>query len=64
MSAYVPDVVTPAAQAVVEAARDLVRNRRWYLELPAERELPADLEAALDRAVRALDAEEAERARG
>jgi len=53
--------VTPAARAVIEAARELVRSRRWYLGLPAERELPDTLQAALDRAVRALDAAEASR---
>lgn len=56
--------MTPAARAVIEAARELVRNRRWYLELPDDRPLPDDLAAALDRAVRALDAAEADRGRG
>ncbi|MEE7440894.1 hypothetical protein [Methylobacterium oryzae] len=57
-------VVSPAAHAVIAAARELVRNRRWYLGLPADRELPDALQAALDRAVRALDAAEADRGRG
>ncbi|MCP1549440.1 MULTISPECIES: hypothetical protein [Methylobacteriaceae] len=56
--------MTPAALAVVEAARELVRTRRWFLDLPPDRPLPARLEDTLDRAVRALDAEEADRARG
>ncbi|ACB80033.1 hypothetical protein Mpop_1870 [Methylorubrum populi BJ001] len=54
--------MTPAAAAVVEAARRLVRQRRWYLELPADRPLPDDLDAALERALAALDATEAARA--
>ena len=53
--------MTPAARAVIEAARELVRNKRWYLGLPADRDLPDTLQAALDRAVRALDAAEADR---
>ncbi|MEE7478834.1 MULTISPECIES: hypothetical protein [Methylobacterium] len=61
MRAYVPDVVTPAARAVVDAARELVRSRRWFLDLPADRDLPDTLQAALDRAVQALDAAEADR---
>ena len=56
--------MTPAARAVVEAARALVRNRRWYLGLPEDRELPDTLQAAVDQAVRALDAAEADCARG
>lgn len=56
--------MTPVASAVIEAARELVRNRRWYLELPEDRDLPDTLQAALDRAVRALDAAEANRGRG
>ncbi|WP_186442309.1 hypothetical protein [Methylorubrum populi] len=49
--------MTPAAAAVVEAARALVRQRRWYLELPPDRPLPENLAAALERALAALDAE-------
>ncbi|KMO25663.1 hypothetical protein PUR29_25795 [Methylobacterium ajmalii] len=64
MRAYVQDVVTPAARAVVDAARELVRSRRWFLELPAERDLPNAMQATLERAVRALDAAEADRSRG
>lgn len=45
-----------ASAAVVEAARRIVRLRRWAIELPAERPLPDALEAALERAVAALDA--------
>ena len=56
--------MTPAARAVVEAARELVVRRRWFLELPPDRPLPARLEDALDRAIAALDAEEAHRVRG
>lgn len=56
--------MSPAARAVVEAARELVRSRRWYLELPPDRPLPSRLEEPLDRAIAALDAEEADRARG
>lgn len=41
---------------VVAAARDFVQWRRWYSELPDDRPLPGRLEAALDDAVRALDA--------
>ncbi|GJD87245.1 hypothetical protein BHAOGJBA_0745 [Methylobacterium hispanicum] len=64
MRAYVPDVVTPAARAVVDAARELVRSRRWFLDLPADRDLPDAMQAALERAVRALDEEDADRGRG
>ncbi|GEL42906.1 MULTISPECIES: hypothetical protein [Methylobacteriaceae] len=53
----------PAVRAVVAAARELVRSRRWYLGLPDDRDLPDTLQAALDRAVRALDAAEADRDR-
>ncbi|MCJ2124912.1 hypothetical protein [Methylobacterium sp. J-077] len=49
----------PAAAAVIEAARRLVANRRWAVELPPERPLPDRLQAALESAIRALDAAEA-----
>lgn len=64
MRAYVPDVVTPAARAVVDAARELVRSRRWFLDLPDDRDLPDDLAAALERALAAFDAAEADGGRG
>lgn len=35
--------MTSAARAVIEAARELVRNSRWHLELPEDRELPDTL---------------------
>jgi hypothetical protein len=54
--------VTPAARAVVDAARRLVRQRRWAIELPPDRPLPDELAAALERAIAALDASEASRA--
>ncbi|MEG9528096.1 MAG: hypothetical protein MIL41_20410 [Hyphomicrobiales bacterium] len=41
--------------AVVAAARALIRARRWFLGLPDDRPLPARLDAALEAAVRALD---------
>ena len=53
-----------ATAAVVEAANRLVANRRWFLDLPDDRPLPDDLAAALERALAALDAAEAELARG
>lgn len=53
-----------ATQAALDAARDVVRHRRWYLDLPADRPLPEALAAALERALVALDAEDADRARG
>lgn len=56
--------VSPAARSIIEAARELVARRRWFLELPPDRPLPARLEEALDRAIAALDAEEATHARG
>lgn len=56
--------MTPAARAVIEAACEFVRNRRWYLGLPADRELLDTRQAALDRAVRAVDAAEASRDAG
>ncbi|GJD97455.1 hypothetical protein [Methylobacterium iners] len=46
-----------ASQAVIAAARELVRSRRWFLELPPDRPLPDDVAAALERALAALDAE-------
>lgn len=51
--------MSPAARAVVDAARHLVAWRRWYLGLPGDRPLPDTLQAALERAVLALDAAEA-----
>lgn len=51
--------VETATRAVVEAANALVASRRWFLELPADRDLPDDLAAALERALAALDAAEA-----
>ena len=45
----------------IKAARSLVQNRRWYMDLPADRPLPDALQDALDRAVAALDAAEADR---
>ncbi|GJD87120.1 hypothetical protein BHAOGJBA_0620 [Methylobacterium hispanicum] len=53
-----------AIAAVVEAANRLVASRRWFLDLPDDRPLPDDLTAALERALAALDAAEAELARG
>lgn len=53
-----------ATQAALAAARDVVRHRRWYSDLPKDRPLPDALAAALERALAALDAEEAARARG
>lgn len=56
--------MSEAGRAVVDAARRLVRHRRWFLELPPDRPLPEDLAAALERALAALDAAEAARAAG
>lgn len=53
-----------AIAAIVEAANRLVASRRWFLDLPDDRPLPDDLAAALERALAALDAAEAELARG
>jgi hypothetical protein len=53
------DIETSAARAVIAAARELVRQRRWYLEMPPERPLPDPLAAALENAVAALDASQA-----
>ena len=55
--------MSDAEREVVEAARRLVGWRRWYLGLPEDRELPDPLQGPLERAVRALDAEEAARER-
>lgn len=60
-TAEIPDTATRAA---LDAARDLVRHRRWYLDLPADRELPDRMAAALTRALAALDAAEASRDAG
>lgn len=46
-----------ATDAALDAARAVVRHRRWYLDLPNDRELPDALQAALERALAALDAE-------
>lgn len=56
--------MSEASRAVIRAARELVARRRWYLELPPDRPLPARLEESLERALAALDAEEAARVRG
>lgn len=56
--------MTEAARAVVDAARELVRSRRWAMELPPDRPLPSRLEEALERALAVLDAADADRARG
>ena len=53
--------MTEDARAVVEAARRLVRQRRWYLGLPLDRPIPDDSVAALERALAALDAGESAR---
>lgn len=55
--------MSPAARAVVEAARELVRSRRWAMELPPDRPLPDILAASLERALAALDAAETDCAR-
>ncbi|WP_264051045.1 hypothetical protein [Methylobacterium flocculans] len=54
---------TNAERYVVEAARRLVGWRRWYLGLPEDRELPDPQQGALERVLRALDAEETDHAR-
>ncbi len=51
--------MSDAAVDVIEAARGLVRARRWYLGLPPDRDLPDRQAAALERALAALDAAEA-----
>lgn len=56
--------MSKASRAVIRAARQLVRSRRWSMELPPDRPLPAHLEGTLERALAALDAEEAARVRG
>lgn len=56
--------MTEAARAVVDAAREPVRSRRWAMELPPDRPLPSRLEEALERALAALDAADADRGRG
>ncbi|WP_167350107.1 hypothetical protein [Methylobacterium platani] len=53
-----------ATAAVVEAANRHVEHRRWFLDLPNDRPLPDELAAALERALAALDAAEADLARG
>ncbi len=53
-----------AVQEVVAAANRLVSHRRWFLDLPDDRPLPDDLAAALERALAALDAAEADSAVG
>ncbi|GEL41786.1 hypothetical protein MEX01_23770 [Methylorubrum extorquens] len=50
------NVADQAAWDALEAARELVRSRRWFLDLDADRDLPEPLAAALDRALRTLDA--------
>jgi hypothetical protein len=55
--------MSPAARAVVEAARRLVRQRRWAIELPPDRPLPDELASALERALAALDASDRDDAR-
>ncbi|MRI56562.1 hypothetical protein D8770_21750 [Methylobacterium sp. DB1607] len=54
-----PAEIAAATQAVIDAANKLVSWRRWYLDLPADRPLPEDLAAALERALAALDRVEA-----
>jgi hypothetical protein len=49
-----------ATQAALDAARDVVRHRRWYLDLSDDRPLPDAMQAALERALVALDAAEAD----
>ena len=56
--------MSEAARAVAAAARELVRQRRWAIELPPDRPLPSNVEAVLERALAALDADEADRAAG
>lgn len=53
--------MTEAAAAAHDAAREVVKSRRWYLGLPDNRELPARVAAALERALAALDAAEGDR---
>lgn len=50
-----------AAEEVIEAARELVQSRRWFLGLPDDRDPPDRLAAALEKALAALDAAEAGR---
>lgn len=51
-----------ATAAVIEAANRLMSWRRWWLELPPDRDLPEDLAAALERALSALERIETARA--
>lgn len=51
--------MSDAARAVIAAARELVRQRRWYMDLPADRPLSSNVEAALERALAALAEAEA-----
>ena len=53
-----------ATQAALDAALQVVRHRRWYLGLPDDRPMPDDITAALERALAARDAEEADRGQG
>ena len=48
--------MNPATRAVIVAARRLVRQKRWAIELPPDRPLPDELAAAIERALAALDA--------
>ncbi|MHC2001846.1 hypothetical protein ACYQR9_15605 [Methylobacterium sp. CM6241] len=59
-----PEIDRGATQAALDAARDVVRHRRWYLDLADDRPLPDAMQAALERALVALDAAEAEHGRG
>ena len=51
--------MSEAGRAVIRMARNLVRQKRWQMELPPDRPLPGNVEAALERAIAALDAAEA-----
>ncbi len=48
--------MSEAAAAVIEAARHLVFQARWRMELPDDREIPDRLAAALEKTLAALDA--------
>lgn len=62
-SAPLPGACRGATHAALDAARQVVRHRRWYLGLTDDRPMPDDITAVLERALASLDAEEADRGR-